>query len=866
MAEGTGKRRTTTPNKELSQLRSAIAGTMTAIMMIDRDLNVTYVNEATRALLKKHETTLRSLFPEFHADKIVGSCIDMFHKDPSHQRKLLANDKNLPYSTDIQVGPLTFNINVTAQHNEKGEYTGNTLEWYDVTQQRAIDRQNAELHSAVSAAMTAIMMIDRDLNVTYINDATRALLKTHETTLRSLYPEFHADKIVGSCIDMFHKNPSHQRKLLADPKNLPYSTDIQVGPLTFNINVTAQRDEKGTYIGNTLEWYDVTQQRAVDRENADFKSKMLAISRSQAVIEFELDGTIIIANENFLNAMGYKLEEIKGKHHRTFVAADYANSTEYRQFWEKLSRGEYHTGEYKRIGKNGKEIWIQASYNPIVDADGKVCKVVKYATDITARKLEYANFQGQINAISKSQAVIEFDMEGTILTANENFLNAMGYKLEEIKGKHHRIFAEAAYANSAEYRQFWEKLNRGEYDTGEYKRIGKNGKEVWIQASYNPILNTDGKPFKVVKYATDITAQKHALNQIQQLVDAAANGNLNERIDSSPYSGFVRKLVDDINRMLTAVTEPLRENSRVIQHLAEGDLTILMEGEFSGEFAVLRDATNSCVNNIKNMVNEILGSAQSIQTAANEIARGNQDLSQRTERQAASLEETASAMEELTSTVKNNADNAGQANHLAATTKDQAEKGGSVVGSAIEAMAEINAASKKIADIIGVIDEIAFQTNLLALNAAVEAARAGEQGRGFAVVASEVRNLAQRSATAAKEIKMLIKDSVQKIEEGSRLVDDSGSTLNTIVDSVKKVTSIISDIAAASAEQASGIEEVNRAITQMDEGTQQNAALVEEAAAASESMSEEATNLNRLMDFFKLTADEDRHSGMHRRQ
>ncbi|MCB0356815.1 MAG: PAS domain-containing protein, partial [Bdellovibrionales bacterium] len=236
--------------------------------------------------------------------------------------------------------------------------------------------------------------------------------------------------------------------------------------------------------------------------------KVAAIDRAQAVIEFNLDGTIVSANQNFLNTMGYSLNEVVGQHHSLFATPEYAKSEEYKNFWEKLNRGEYDSGQYKRIGKGGKEVWIQASYNPILDKNGKPMMVVKFATDITEEKLRNAEYAGKMAAISKSQAIIEFDVEGNILTANDNFLHTMGYSLNEIEGRHHSLFATPEYANSMDYKNFWTKLKRGEYDSGQYKRIGKGGKEVWIQASYNPILDASGKPFKVVKFATDITEEK----------------------------------------------------------------------------------------------------------------------------------------------------------------------------------------------------------------------------------------------------------------------------------------------------------------------------------------------------------------------
>ncbi len=254
----------------------------------------------------------------------------------------------------------------------------------------------------------------------------------------------------------------------------------------------------------------------------DLQGQVDAINKAQAVIEFELDGTIITANNNFLGALGYTLEEVQGQHHRIFVEPEFAQSPEYTAFWAKLNRGEFEAAEYKRIGKGGKEVWIQASYNPIFDDKGNPFKVVKFATDVTATKLQSADFQGQIDAVSKSQAVIEFNLDGTIRTANENFLAALGYTLDEIQGQHHRMFATPEFAQSAEYTEFWAKLNRGEFFAGEYLRVGKGGKEIWIQATYNPIFDLNGKTYKVVKYASDITDQVVARNEatkLRQFVD-----------------------------------------------------------------------------------------------------------------------------------------------------------------------------------------------------------------------------------------------------------------------------------------------------------------------------------------------------------
>jgi methyl-accepting chemotaxis protein len=659
----------------------------------------------------------------------------------------------------------------------------------------------------VDRISSAITMVDRDFMVTYVNEPTRELLKKNEAAFRSIWPNFDVNKIIGTCIDTFHKNPAHQRQLLADPSRLPIRTEITIGQLKVALLVSGVFDSKNNLVGNILEWRDVT----AERLNAGMID---AIDKVQAVIEFTTDGQIQHANENFLNAMGYTLEEVKGQHHSMFVEPAYRQSAEYRLFWEKLARGEFDAGQYKRLAKGGREIWIQASYNPILDANGKAFKVVKFATDITQQKLQDADYKGQIDAIAKAQAVIEFTLDGKILNANANFLNALGYTLDEVKGRHHSIFVDAAYRQSPEYRMFWEKLGRGEYDAGQYKRITKDGSEIWIQASYNPIMDLNGKPFKVVKYATDVTAAvkaSHALQQavaqVQSVVESAKGNNLTDRV---PLDGKI------------------------------------------GEILSLCDGVNGLLDTMVSVIVKISNSAREVSSASAEISASTTDLSQRTEEQAASLEETSASMEEMAATVKKNAENAQQANLSAASTRDVADRGGQVVATAVGAMARIEESSRKISDIISVIDEIARQTNLLALNAAVEAARAGDAGRGFAVVASEVRSLAQRSSQAAKDIKDLITNSNNQVKDGVDLVNKAGTALNEIVDSIKKVADIVSDIAAASAEQAAGIEQVNKALTQMDEVTQQNSALVEENAATAKTLEQQSKAMDDEVSVFQV--------------
>ena len=506
-------------------------------------------------------------------------------------------------------------------------------------------------------------------------------------------------------------------------------------------------------------------------------------------------------------------------------------------------------------GKFDTEI---ANYRP--DEMGKLMDTMKALQitlgfkDADGGKTASENLRIRIGLDNVSTGVTIADTDRNIIYMNKAAINLMhavesdfrkdlpNFDAAKLKGTSIDTF----HKNPAHQKQLLEGLS-GTHHT----QILVGGRTFALAAS--PVINKSGIRLGTAMEWVDRTTEVAIEKEVADIVAASVQGNFDHRINLQGKEGFFKHLSEGVNQLVETLDNALQELERMLGSLAQGDLTDRITNEYSGTFGKLKDDANATSDQLKEIINQIKASTDIINTAAKEIATGNLDLSQRTEEQSASLEKTAASMEELTSTVKHNADNAKQANQLAHNASAVAQKGGTVVVGVVDTMSAINASSRKIVDIISVIDGIAFQTNILALNAAVEAARAGEQGRGFAVVAGEVRNLAQRSATAAKEIKTLIGDSVDKVEIGSKLVGEAGRTMEEIVEAVKHVTDIMSEISAASAEQSQGIEQISLSITQMDEVTQQNAALVEESAAAAESLEVEAQNLTRSVSVFQLS-------------
>lgn len=592
--------------EELQRYFQLLDNSGNSFMIADSNRNIIYANKAVLNMLSEAEADIRKELPQFSVAKVVGSNIDIFHKNPAHQRNMLER-LTQSHTAQITIGKRTFKLILTPIITRENKHLGTGVEWIDRTESIESERATQRILEALNNTSTNVMIADANRTIIYMNRSVESMLRQSESEIRQALPHFSVDKILGSSMDIFHKNPAHQASLL-DKLDRKYESQIKVASCHFRLTASPIISKTGERLGSVVEWLDRTVEVQIEQE-------------------------------------------------------------------------------------------------------------------------------------------------------------------------------------------------------------------------------------------------------ISRIVNAAAAGDFSQRAETQGKQGFFLMLANSLNALIETSDRGLQDVARVLMALADGDLTTRIYNDYEGTFNDLKNYSNQTAEKLSYMIRDIQKAADTINTASSEIAQGNADLSSRTEEQASSLEQTSASMEELTGTVKLNADNASQANALASKAADVAVDGGELIQQVVQTMASINESARKIADIIGVIDGIAFQTNILALNAAVEAARAGEQGRGFAVVASEVRSLAQRSANAAKDIKALISDSVTKIESGNSLVGKSGDTMKEIVIAIKRVNDIMAEIASASNEQAIGIDEISKAVVQMDEMTQQNAALVEEAAAAAESMQSQAQQLADSVANF--TVDED---------
>jgi methyl-accepting chemotaxis protein len=628
-------------------------------------------------------------------------------------------------------------------------------------------------------------------------------------------------------------------------------------------------------------------------ELVELRGQLAAINKAQAVIEFDLSGTVLNANDNFLSVLGYKLEEIKGRHHSMFVEPAYRESAEYKQFWRDLNDGKFQAAEYKRIGKGGKEVWIQASYNPIFDEQGKPFKVVKFATDVTGAKLKNADFQGQITAIGKTQAAIEFNLDGTITDANENFLKTLGYTLDEIKGRHHSMFVEPAFRESTEYRQFWRDLNDGKYQTGEYKRIGKGGKVVWISGSYNPILDLNGKPFKVVKFATNITGRKRsedAISMVQAIIEFSLDGNVlaaNENFLKT--MGYTLEEVKGRHHSLF-VDSAYRESADYRQfwrdlndgkfqagdfkRIAKGGREVWLQAIYNPifdadgkPFKVVKNASDITDRKkaeaaLKVTINAVNQNAQALASSSEELTAVSQQMSSNSEETATQSNVVAAASEQVSRNVATVATSAEEMSASAKEIAKNATEAAKVATEAVKVAADTNQTVSKLGEssieigkVIKVITSIAQQTNLLALNATIEAARAGEAGKGFAVVANEVKELAKQTATATEDISGKIeaiqndtKAAVTAIDQIGKIINQINGIQNTIASAVEEQTATTNEIARNATEAAKGSTEISKNIANVSEAAKNTTQGATNTLTAATELAKLAADLKRVVE------------------
>ncbi|UAA38746.1 PAS domain-containing protein [Paraneptunicella aestuarii] len=714
----------------------AVQTATTHLMFADENYNIVYLNDSLKSMLATHEAKLAAHFSGFKLSTLIGSNIDIFHKAPSHQRNILDNLKG-KFSSEISVGDLLFGLTINPVVSEEGVRTGTVVEWQDLSDRAAAEelrKENQRISTALGSVSTNVMLADPDYNIIYLNDSLRTMMNKYVEKFRTIRSDFDPDHLLGKCIDIFHKNPAHQRKVL-DSLTSTYEAEITLVDIHLKLTANPVIDEQGNRLGTTLEWADITflkQQEVVAKENARIKVALDNVTNN-----------IMVADDNLV----------------------------------------------------------------IVYLNQAVVRMLRNAASDIRKDLPH------------------FDPDNLL-------------------GKNIDVF----HKNPEHQRMMLAKLE-SPYKT----KIIVGGRHFNLIAT--PVKSEAGVRIGTVVEWNDITAQVIVEQEVEKLVSDVSEGRLGALISTEGKDGFFLNVSNGLNDLSQTINAFVKDVSAAMLKLSTGDLNISIDNQYQGNFGEVATALNDTVAKLNEVLGNIKLATDSIRSSNHEISIGNDQLSDRTEKQASNLEETAASLEQLTSNVRNTADNATTANQAANSAREQARNGESIVTEAVQSMSAIKESSNKIVEIISVIDDIAFQTNLLALNASVEAARAGEQGRGFAVVANEVRNLAQRSAVSAKEIKELIDVSSARVNTGSDQVNKCGEALKDILTHVDELSTLIADIANSTNEQAAGIGQVNQAVAELDDITQQNAALAEEASSASQSSVQQVDDMVEIVSFFQLDGE-----------
>lgn len=854
-------------SEQLAQLKNAgviandaLLKANTLVMIADKNYNITFVNQALTEMLTTHQNTLSAHFPGFNVANLVGTNIDVFHKNPAHQRQLLSNIQS-SFESEIQVGELVFGLQITPLKDNQGQRVSTLVQWSDYSDRLEAEKlkiENLRINTALGAVSTNVMLADADYNIVYMNDTLINMLQANQDKFVATFNNFNVSSLIGTNIDVFHKAPSHQRQIL-DQLTSEYRSEVSVQDLTFSLVINPIFNDDGSRLGTSVEWADLTllkQQQLQERVNARMKVALDNVSTNVMLADNEFN--IIYLNDS--------LKTMMQEHVATFrtLKADFNPDNLVGQNIDIFHKNPAHQREL--LGRLADTYNAQISLgplsfsltaNPVIDAKGNRLGTTLEWEDITEQKhqelLAQANARIKVALDNVTTNVMVADHDYNIVYLNHSVQEMLrkassdlrkdlpNFNPDKLIGQNIDVF----HKNPQHQRSMLDRLVDS-YDTV----IKVGGRHFNLIAT--PVMSDQREKLGVVVEWADITAQTVIEGEVEKLVSDVSSGNLGALIATKDKDGFFLKISEGLNELSQTVNAFVRDISVSLQKLSEGDLKVKIDNEYQGMFGDIKESLNATVGKLNSVMTNIQSSSSSISTANGEISQGNNELSARTERQASSLEETAASLEQLTSNIRHTADNAKTANKAASSTKTEAHNGEQIVKQAMESMGAITDSSNRIEEIISVIDEIAFQTNLLALNASVEAARAGDQGRGFAVVANEVRNLAQRSAVSAKEIKELIDVSSERVSSGSSLVTRCGQSLSDILNHADELSALIADIANATNEQATGVGEINQAVAQLDDITQQNAALSEEVTSASHASLEQVQLMSDQVSFFSV--------------